>query len=235
MIQGHTWAQCIKRYDVLSQDLEATRYKFEDFWSLSGNLTCSAAPFPRRLLSFRAIFIKIIIIKTVSRHRDFAGSCDETFHRLVNKGTRMCQKWWSAWFLVICYFTIQCSGQKKNKQKMFLFVAWWYYFARACACECMYACASVLRRVSVVSRRRSIWEEDPAKNTESVGFPGFVSRRFCSIVKTWYECCITCHGYPGYSREPHWKSMGLPEISSVTWKAWICLISRTGSMSLPGP
>ena len=99
----------------------------------------------------------------------------------------------------------------------------------------MHACASVLRRVSVVSRRRSLWEEDPAKNTESVGFPGFFSRRFCSIVKTWYQCCITCHGYPGYSREPNWKSMGLPEISSVTWKAWIYLISRTGSMSLPGP
>ena len=24
--------------------------------------------------------------------------------------------------------------------------------------------------------------------------------------------------YPGYFREPHWKSMGLPEISRVTWQ-----------------
>ena len=26
----------------------------------------------------------------------------------------------------------------------------------------------------------------------------------------------TCQGYPGYFQEPHWKSMGLPEISRVT-------------------
>ena len=26
-----------------------------------------------------------------------------------------------------------------------------------------------------------------------------------------------CQGYPGYFWEPHWKSMGLPEISRVTW------------------
>ena len=31
--------------------------------------------------------------------------------------------------------------------------------------------------------------------------------------------------YPGYFREPHWKSMGFPEISSVTWEVCIRLIS----------
>ena len=28
--------------------------------------------------------------------------------------------------------------------------------------------------------------------------------------------------YPGYFREPHWKSMGLPEISRVTWHFCVC-------------
>ena len=27
-----------------------------------------------------------------------------------------------------------------------------------------------------------------------------------------------CQSYPGYFREPHWISMGLPEISGVTWQ-----------------
>ena len=27
--------------------------------------------------------------------------------------------------------------------------------------------------------------------------------------------------YPGYFREPHWNSMGLPEISRVTWQLWM--------------
>ena len=28
--------------------------------------------------------------------------------------------------------------------------------------------------------------------------------------------------YPGYFREPHWKSMGLPEISRLTWQDYDC-------------
>ena len=28
--------------------------------------------------------------------------------------------------------------------------------------------------------------------------------------------------YPGYFQEPHWFSMGLPEISRVTWQVWFC-------------
>ena len=31
----------------------------------------------------------------------------------------------------------------------------------------------------------------------------------------------TCQGYPGYFQEPHWKSIGLPEISRVTWQSCI--------------
>ena len=39
----------------------------------------------------------------------------------------------------------------------------------------------------------------------------------------------TCQGCPGYFREPHWMSMGLPEISGVTWQLWfmdsiVCLM-----------
>ena len=48
---------------------------------------------------------------------------------------------------------------EEKQTNMFLFVVWWHHFALARACECMCACASVLeRRVSVVSRRRSLWE-----------------------------------------------------------------------------
>ena len=36
----------------------------------------------------------------------------------------------------------------------------------------------------------------------------------CGLV---YHTCI-CH--PGYFREPHWQSVGLPEISRVTWHLW---------------
>ena len=31
--------------------------------------------------------------------------------------------------------------------------------------------------------------------------------------------------YPGYFLEPHWKSIGLPEISRVTWQVWIQYIA----------
>ena len=30
----------------------------------------------------------------------------------------------------------------------------------------------------------------------------------------------TCQGYPGFCHEHHWKSVGLPEISRVTWQVW---------------
>ena len=30
-----------------------------------------------------------------------------------------------------------------------------------------------------------------------------------------------CTGYPGYFRQPHWMSMGLPKISRVTWYFWL--------------
>ena len=36
----------------------------------------------------------------------------------------------------------------------------------------------------------------------------------------WKQTTAYPPSYPGYFREPHWKSMGLPEISRVTW--WIC-------------
>ena len=36
----------------------------------------------------------------------------------------------------------------------------------------------------------------------------------------------TCQGYPGYLREPHWKSMGLPEVSRVTWQICKILTAR---------
>ena len=38
------------------------------------------------------------------------------------------------------------------------------------------------------------------------------------------EFLHTCQGYPEYFREPHWFSMGLPEISRVTWQVclWCC-------------
>ena len=35
-----------------------------------------------------------------------------------------------------------------------------------------------------------------------------------------FAICHTCQGYPGYFREPNWKSMGLPEIYRVTWQVW---------------
>ena len=34
----------------------------------------------------------------------------------------------------------------------------------------------------------------------------------------------TCQGYPGYFWEPHWKSVGHPRISRVTW--WPCILGR---------
>ena len=40
--------------------------------------------------------------------------------------------------------------------------------------------------------------------------------------------------YPGYFRDPHWKSMGLPEISWVTWHLSI-LVSGNYCKSLPTP
>ena len=33
----------------------------------------------------------------------------------------------------------------------------------------------------------------------------------------------TCQGYHGYFRESHWKSMGLQEISRVTWQLYLCI------------
>ena len=30
----------------------------------------------------------------------------------------------------------------------------------------------------------------------------------------------TSKGHPGYFHEPHWKSMGLPQILRVTWQLW---------------
>ena len=37
-----------------------------------------------------------------------------------------------------------------------------------------------------------------------------------SLRLVWKSDTHTCQGYPGYFREPHWNSMGLPEISRVT-------------------
>ena len=41
---------------------------------------------------------------------------------------------------------------------------------------------------------------------------------FCFSV-TWLHAC---QYYSGYFREPHWKSMGLPEISKSTWQLCDC-------------
>ena len=30
----------------------------------------------------------------------------------------------------------------------------------------------------------------------------------------------SCQSYSGYFQEPHWRSMGLPEISCLTWQLW---------------
>ena len=40
-------------------------------------------------------------------------------------------------------------------------------------------------------------------------------------------CVICCQAYPGYSREPHWNPMGLPEISRVTWKPCMHVFSSS--------
>ena len=37
--------------------------------------------------------------------------------------------------------------------------------------------------------------------------------------------------YPGYSREPHWFSMGPPEIFRLTWQAWVS-VSKPAEFSL---
>ena len=37
-----------------------------------------------------------------------------------------------------------------------------------------------------------------------------------------HEDIHTCQGYPGYFQVSHWKSMGLLEISRVTWQLWTC-------------
>ena len=44
------------------------------------------------------------------------------------------------------------------------------------------------------------------------------------FVVTGGRLTYNCQCYPGYFREPHWKSMGLPEISSVTWQ--VCIHRR---------
>ena len=45
-----------------------------------------------------------------------------------------------------------------------------------------------------------------------------LDRSRLDIDPTW-KCWIhSCQGYPGYFQEPHWISMGLPEISRVTWQ-----------------
>ena len=36
--------------------------------------------------------------------------------------------------------------------------------------------------------------------------------------------CIPVQLHPWYFQEPHWKSMGLPEISRVTWQIWGCAV-----------
>ena len=41
---------------------------------------------------------------------------------------------------------------------------------------------------------------------------------FCEI-KVWFMF-HACQGYLGYFCEPHWKSMGLTEISRETWQLW---------------
>ena len=46
---------------------------------------------------------------------------------------------------------------------------------------------------------------------------------WCPCIKTRCLWLKWAHllSYPGYFREPHWKSMGLPEISRVTWQVWV--------------
>ena len=48
------------------------------------------------------------------------------------------------------------------------------------------------------------------------------------------EVCIAMQqdvrGYPGYFQEPHWKSMGLPEISRVTGQTYIWCWTNCGQM-----
>ena len=39
----------------------------------------------------------------------------------------------------------------------------------------------------------------------------------------------SCQDYPGYSREPNWKSIGLREISWVTWQLWNPLLTTLTS------
>ena len=43
-----------------------------------------------------------------------------------------------------------------------------------------------------------------------------------------WECSHTCRGYPGYFWESHWKSMGLPKISRVTWQFCVPRLSGVG-------
>ena len=56
-----------------------------------------------------------------------------------------------------------------------------------------------------------------------------MSANIHSLTKTVFY--HTCQGYPGYFQEPHWKSMGLPEISRVTWQ--LCFILITTQVSSP--
>ena len=47
---------------------------------------------------------------------------------------------------------------------------------------------------------------------------------FRAIRIQWSGCLLSkqqsCQSYSGYFQEPHWRSMGLPEISWLTWQLW---------------
>ena len=62
-------------------------------------------------------------------------------------------------------------------------------------------------------------------------FPISIQSTPTSSGKTEYELMShTCQGYPGYFQEPHWKSMGLPEISRVIWQLHVSEYSYTSGV-----
>ena len=85
---------------------------------------------------------------------------------------------------------------------------------------------SVIRRQHGLWGKREDWPFSPSKCPSSkrschTSFPlpsGLNSRRYVTWADWKQEQIPYLSSYLGYFREPHWKSMGLPEISRVTWQ-----------------
>ena len=56
---------------------------------------------------------------------------------------------------------------------------------------------------------------------------GWNHTRLCVLTRSHKHACQMCQSYPGYFWEPHWNSMGLLEISRVTWQLCMRLCKQS--------